>query len=181
MPLFTRQELRARAAQNLTYTRAAAVLSESAKSFSPYKTYDVFLSHSYLDAQEILGLKLTLEDQGLSIYVDWIEDPQVDRSKVTKTTAELLRVRMKSCRSLFYATSPSAENSKWMPWELGYFDGLKTRVAVVPIVEGQESTFAGREYLSLYPWIDKYGASMFVNGLSGANSYQAMRAWITAA
>lgn len=43
-----------------------------------------------------------------------------------------------------------------MPWELGYFDGIKNRVAVLQIVpaDDQGKKFAGQEYLDLYPYID---------------------------
>ena len=41
-----------------------------------------------------------------------------------------------------------------MPWELGYFDGLKGKVGVIPVTKNQEETFKGEEYLSLYPFVD---------------------------
>jgi hypothetical protein len=37
-----------------------------------------------------------------------------------------------------------------MPWELGYFDGIKNKVAVCPIAEAGES-FTKVEYLQMYP------------------------------
>jgi hypothetical protein len=43
-----------------------------------------------------------------------------------------------------------------MPWELGYFDALKGRVAIVPIAEeGEPSSdkYIGQEYLGLYSYI----------------------------
>ena len=97
-------------------------------------------------------MTLSLGEAGFSVYVDWIDDP-LDRSKVTKANAELIRTRMKSSRSLLYATSENAEGSKWMPWELGYFDGLRQKVAVCPITAS--SSFDGREYLGLYPVMEK--------------------------
>src|SRR5690348_17193476 len=48
------------------------------------KTYDIFLSHSSKDAELVEGLKLELEDKKFSVYVDWIEDPQLDRNTVNK-------------------------------------------------------------------------------------------------
>jgi hypothetical protein len=39
-----------------------------------------------------------------------------------------------------------------MPWELGYFDGMKPgHVGIVPIVASEDDTFPGQEYLGLYP------------------------------
>lgn len=118
------------------------------------KSYDIFLSHSSDDAREVAGLKLILEDYGYSVYVDWIEDPQLDRSNVSKKTAETLRYRMKQSKSLIYAFSENASSSTWMPWELGYFDGIRGLVSIMPVVESPYSTFTGNEYLELYPYVD---------------------------
>ncbi len=62
--------------------------------FNANDSFDVFLSHSSKDAEVILGIKLLLEGQGLSVYVDWIVDTQLDRTKVNAETAETLRDRM---------------------------------------------------------------------------------------
>lgn len=114
--------------------------------------FDIFLSHSYEDAEVVAGLKILIEKEGLSVYVDWIEDAQAERSKVTAATAEMLRQRMQHCRFLLFATSKVSPNSKWMPWELGYFDGLRqNRVGILPIVQSDGGLFSGQEYLGLYP------------------------------
>jgi hypothetical protein len=120
---------------------------------SPMTTnYDVFLSHSYEDAEVIAGIKVLIEKEGLSVYVDWIEDAQADRSKVTPKTADMLRERMNHCRFLLFATSKASPNSKWMPWELGYFDGMRHEgVGILPIVQTSGGSFQGQEYLGLYP------------------------------
>ncbi len=76
-----------------------------------------------------------------------------DRSKVTKRTADLLRQRMKRCKALLYASSPSAPSSLWMPWETGYFDGHLGRVAILPVFESDphDTQFRGQEYLASIP------------------------------
>lgn len=118
------------------------------------KTYDIFLSHSTKDKELVVGTKLILEDLGYSVYIDWIEDPQMSRSTVTKETAELLQKRMQNCKSLFYAFSINSGTSKWMPWECGYFDGIKNgKVAVLPISRNNDTSFKGTEYLGLYYYI----------------------------
>lgn len=125
---------------------------------SPASTqFDVFLSHSLADAEVILGVKEILEREQLTVYVDWIADPQADRSAVTPATADLLRNRMKHCRFLLYASSNASPDSKWMPWELGYFDGLRPgKVGILPIVESSLDSFRGQEYLGLYPTFEMY-------------------------
>lgn len=117
--------------------------------------FDVFLSHSILDAAIILGVKTLLEAEGLRVYVDWIEDDRLNRSRVTSATAAVLRERMRHSRSLIYATSSTASQSKWMPWELGFFDGFRPgHVAILPLVAASTSDFTGQEYLGLYPYVE---------------------------
>ena len=41
-----------------------------------------------------------------------------------------------------------------MPWELGFFDGLKGKVGVIPVTQNQEEDFKGEEYLNLYPYVE---------------------------
>ena len=138
-------------------TKAKNVISRSINEqrlFSAQeKIYDIFLSHSSNDAEIVAGLKLELEDLGLSVYIDWIEDPLLSRANVTKETALVLQERMKKCKSLVYAFSENASNSKWMPWELGYFDALKGTVAVLPISRTSKTSFQGSEYLGIYYYV----------------------------
>jgi hypothetical protein len=165
MPLFTEEQLRNRARaqvqpQSRLFSKniVKGFINEaiSAQKASTHKNYDIFLSHSTGDSEQIWGLKLELENLDYSVYIDWIDDAQLDRSNVNKDTADTLRERMKSCKSLFYAYSVNAVKSKWMPWELGYFDGLKEKAAVLPIRAsnvGNTDSYSGSEYLSLYPYI----------------------------
>ncbi len=117
--------------------------------------FDIFLSHAIRDAELILGLKLLLEAAGKTVYVDWIDDPDLDRTQVTGETAEMLRTRMRQSDSLFYAYSQHSRSSRWMPWELGYFDGFNGNVAILPIVPDVGIIdFDKEEYLQIYPKVD---------------------------
>lgn len=113
------------------------------------KTFDIFLSHSFADKAVVLQLVKELEAYGYTVYVDWIIDPKLDRTKVDKKTADLLRNRMKQCRSLLYATTENAGKSKWMPWELGFKDGHNGKAAILPVIKDED--FIGQEYLGIYP------------------------------
>jgi hypothetical protein len=156
--LFTESTIRARAQRekqrstNL-YKSNNQILNESVSSFNKFKTYDIFLSHSSKDSELILGVKATLEDMNYSVYVDWVDDPQLNRANVNEATADLLRERMDASKSLFYVTTENAESSKWMPWECGYFDGVKEKVAILPIKQYSfNNEYIGQEYLGLYPY-----------------------------
>jgi hypothetical protein len=138
------------------YARLAEAELRKSAATSPSTRFDIFLSHSYEDAQVIGGVKALLEQEGLSVYVDWLEDPQADRSRVDAKTAELLRTRMNHSAFLLYASSRSSSNSKWMPWELGYFDGTRPgHVGILPILATPKTSFTGVEYLGLYPAIER--------------------------
>jgi hypothetical protein len=135
---------------------ARQILSESARAFDSEDSYDVFLSHSYDDAEVILGVRTIMKSLGLKVYVDWIDDSALDRGKVTAKTAAVLRRRMQASSGFVYAHSPSAKDSVWMPWELGYFDSLRpAHVWILPLVETSDSEFRGQEYLGLYPALDR--------------------------
>lgn len=111
MSLIYSGQLRARAQQGQQFTKSAGRIKlEAALESHDERPFDIFLSPSKLDEEEIHGLKLMLEDYGQSAYVDWIEDPHLDREKVSKETAELLRAHMKSSRSLLCVTSAIRSN-----------------------------------------------------------------------
>ena len=152
---FTEIQIRQRALRKIGLHRHAnTVLNEEVASAKLKSSFDIFLSHSTADAEVILGVKGVLEDYGKTVYVDWLEDPQLDRSRVTPATAEVIRGRMHQCKSLVYVHSVNSGASKWMPWELGYFDGYNGAVAILPVTKNGES-FQGQEYLGIYPYIDE--------------------------
>lgn len=157
MALFSVASVRAagRRAENSAGVSARAQLRLLAKAAPPDREFDIFLSHSYLDAELVLGLKATIETMHHSVYVDWVEDDHLVRSEVSRVTAELLRQRMSKSRTLFFATSDTSASSKWMPWECGYFDGLKGKVAICPLTAEPKARndYSGQEYLGLYPYV----------------------------
>lgn len=136
-------------------------LNESRRVFSAREAskdaFDIFLSHSFLDKEEVEGLYIELTGFGFSVYVDWIVDPHLDRNNVTKATATLIRNRLRASKTLLLAISTNASMSKWMPWELGYVDGHTQKCAIMPVSRDSypASSFKGVEYLSLYPFIKK--------------------------
>ena len=155
MTNFTLSEVRAagQSESRSQYGGASEVLRQSRGLVGPF---DIFLSHSFHDAELILGVRTILQRAGKRVYVDWIDDPELDRSHVTRSTANRLRERMQQCTSLIYAATKAATTSRWMPWELGYFDGRKgpEAVAIMPLVSYQGESI-GQEYLGLYPTVER--------------------------
>lgn len=160
MAFFTKAEARTAAPRSGILQKGAGSyergLRAAVASATQWESFDVFLSHSVRDAELIVGVARLLEEQGLKVYVDWLVDPQLDRSAVTKETAALLRQRIRQSKSLIFVATDSASSSKWMPWELGYFDGFKPGcVAIMPLLDSAAEAFRGQEYLGLYPVVNK--------------------------
>ena len=171
MALFNKNKLERIAQGNRRICEALA--QESVRTYEALGTYsvtnenekyDIFLSHSSSDKVTVGGLASHLQaTYNLSVYVDWIDDPGLDRSNVTKETAKILKLRMSNSACLFYVTSENAPKSKWMPWELGIMDALTGKVAICPLSKKDttEDSFNGQEYLGLYPYVDEY-TSMYL-------------------
>jgi hypothetical protein len=149
------------------------------------RRYDVFLSHSYLDRDTIVRIYFILtEVWNLRVFVDWIELPNLDRDNITPITAGLIREAMKVSDTLVYAFSVNSENSRWMPWELGYSDATHGKVAVLPITKRPESgeKFRGSEFLGIYPYITVgrnvlYLFDAFVNDPVDPRKYSSFLSW----
>jgi hypothetical protein len=158
MAFYTKSEARiaANLKKNVRTISAESILDSVNKSAKTTDSFDVFLSHSSKDADLVLGVMALLEDQGLKVYVDWHSDPQMKRENVTSETAELLRTRMKQSRSLVYLATENSSSSKWMPWELGYFDAFSSgSVAILPLLDTANDSFKGQEYHGIYPLVNK--------------------------
>ncbi|WP_170921101.1 toll-Interleukin receptor [Enhydrobacter aerosaccus] len=159
------------------------MLSEETAAVRETDRFDIFLSHCVADADVILGVKTLLEEAGNNVYVDWIVDSQLERSRVTPATADVLRSRMRQSESLFFATSTSSPDSKWMPWELGYFDGLRQgRIAILPLVATEGAAFLGQEYLGLYPKVERLErrngrSDVFVTKGAGTQTFMELSAF----
>lgn len=155
------------------------LLSESHQS---HTSFDIFLSHSYLDKKQVEGIYIELTGKGFSVYVDWIIDPHLSRENVTRETAELIRNRMKASKTLLLAISTNASLSKWIPWELGFVDGKTSKCAIFPVVQGSSSpsTFNRSEYLLLYPYIKKarVGISEDIYTTESAYSFVSFDNWV---
>ncbi|TNC11690.1 hypothetical protein FF100_18820 [Methylobacterium terricola] len=155
MPLLTEAEVVAEARRTILDRRETAreILVEAK---APEDTFDVFLSHSSHEPERIiLGIKSFLEKDGLSVYVDKYTDPQISPDKVTVATAELLRHRLNSSSSLIYIYSSHSQLSRWMPWELGFMDGLGRKVGVAPVLKVRRNAFVGEDFLGLYPYLSR--------------------------
>ena len=114
--------------------------------------YDVFLSHRFRDREAVDALHHQIEnDLGYTAYVDWKDDPGLDRTRVDRATAERFRQVMRYCRCLLFYARPQVDESTWMPWEIGFFDGRQgARRIAVYADDPKEFSSGPQEYLDLY-------------------------------
>jgi hypothetical protein len=149
---FTKAELRERA-RSTGRVDFANVLKEDVVLAKAKHGFDIFLCHAKADADIVLGAKKLLEDSGKTVYVDWLED-KVDHGKITRESAEQLRKRMRECNALIFLATQNAPASVWMPWELGYFDGMGRNIAIFPVLDNAGEAFADHQFLQLYPKVN---------------------------
>lgn len=116
--------------------------------------YDVFISYSWNDRSYADKIVQLLEKCGYTVYIDY-NDKRLDRNNVSEDTAKRIISEMKKCKGLLYLYSPSSSVSKWCPWEVGVFSGMKSfRCANLPLVQNKSDDFKKQEYLEIYPYID---------------------------
>lgn len=127
-----------------------------ALNFSTRDRFDLFISHSYLNRNQVATLVELFKEAGYSVYVDWINDNNsLNRNYVTTDTALKIRKRVTQCNGMAYVATSEASNSKWCPWELGLGDGLLNhKVCILPILRIETNHFKGQEYLGLYNYIE---------------------------
>ena len=126
----------------------------------PQTHYDIFLSHASNDQEIILGIYDILSDNGFDVFVDWIEAPHTDRSQVTVENAEFIRQSMSKSASMLVADSRNAEESKWICWEVGSFDGYGP-IGIVRLSDNPPQA-SGREFLELYPQVSIDNTSQLI-------------------
>ena len=154
------------------------------RAFDSNITYDLFISHSYKDKDLINALYYIFESCGYTVFIDWKNDELKDRDSVTKEVANKLKQYMKNCRGLLYVATNNSTDSKWCPWELGFVDGLKDRVAILPILNNDVNEYRGQEYLGIYPYVvyaktQKTNKDQFcVHDSDNSKNYSVLKDWL---
>ena len=180
MPLLTYKDLK-------TYENSKKIVADAMyHPASSDKRFDIFLSHSHIDATLALRVKYKLESYGFSVYVDWLDDPQFDQRAINRKTAERLQMRMRQCKSLAFLDTEGARLSKWTPWEVGFMDSYTKHVFIIPIREEiiLAQDYKGQEFFSLYPFLDEEKernsdrSTLWINSPLDFNYYSNLRKWL---
>ena len=124
------------------------------------RNFDIFLSHSaHSDKAKMESIKLAkqLENRtSETVYIDWRDDPELDRSNVTSSNAKVIRNRILGSRRLIYAVTPDSIDSRWCQWELGVADGAEIECLIFPYSLSKNVVLpedAMIEFLEIYPYI----------------------------
>ena len=98
---------------------------------SIHTRYDVFLSHSSYDTQQLLSLKQKLNAEGLVVYIDWVNDKvMMDRKNQNEDTWTVLKLRMEESEKMLFVMTDNSLRSAWTPKEIDYFKSLGKKVVV---------------------------------------------------
>ena len=96
-----------------------------------YQEYDVFLSHSSLDVNELLQLKVLLNQQGKTVYIDWVNDRvMLNRQNQNQDTWKALELRMDQSKMLLYVMTDNSIKSPYTEREVMYFKNAFKSVKV---------------------------------------------------
>lgn len=96
------------------------------------KEYDFFISHSSMDYKAVQILIRELNKNGKDVYCDWINDiDYLKRNLVGGATKAVIEKRLEQSKSLLFVKSENSELSKWVKYELNYFDLLNKKIYVI--------------------------------------------------
>ena len=107
-----------------------------------HRRYDVFLSHSSYDTKQLLKLKQQLNEKGLVIYIDWVNDSvMMDRKNQNEDTWNVLKMRMDESEKMLFVMTDNSLRSEWTPKEIDYFRSLNREIIVYQPEEITEKPF----------------------------------------
>lgn len=140
--------LRSAATRSRHYTTASN--SQSARALG-YRT--AFLCHSHQDRTLVLGLLQLFREQGLNLYVDWMDSEMP--ATTNGDTARKIKNKIVEADLFLFLATPNSLASRWCPWEIGYADGKKRHESIFVIPTTEHGTNYGNEYVDIYRRIDE--------------------------
>lgn len=112
----------------------------------------VLLSHKHEEVRFILKIKEFFNVEGIDIKIDWL-DPDMPQVTDKETTYKIRQYIMNWDKFILIA-SENSKKSLWIPWELGFADGVKglIDIAILPITYN-ENKWKDREYYNIYNFL----------------------------
>lgn len=118
-----------------------------ANSIQNKKTYDIFISHCFLDSDLVLKLKSHLNEHNLTVYCDWTSDNDfLKRSLAGKYTEIVLKKRIEQSNVVLFLKTDNSMNyngkilSKWVEMEMEFAKKITKPVCCLNL-NGGESPF----------------------------------------
>lgn len=100
-----------------------------------FKTYDVFISHSYKDNTLVTKLKNELNRYGLHIYCDWTSDNDfLKRDLASDFTKQVLKYRLECSDIILFLQTENSINqdlkfpSEWVQMEIEHANFLQKKI-----------------------------------------------------
>lgn len=116
-----------------------------------YKT--AFLCHSHQDRNVVLGLLQIFREEGLHLYVDWMDSEMP--ATTNGDTARKIKEKIADADLFLFLATPNSLASRWCPWEIGYADGMKRHESIFVIPTTEHGKNYGNEYVDIYRRIDE--------------------------
>lgn len=140
---------------NYKHNQSLIRLAESKSATKAAARVKVFLSHSHQDRALVEGARRFLEIHGSDIYVDWQDGEMPEQT--SRETATRLKNKIKDLKKVVLLASENSKESKWVPWELGYGEGVNglSSVAILAVLPDNVELLKGTEYVSAYPFIEE--------------------------
>lgn len=98
-----------------------------ADSIQNKKSYDIFISHSFLDLNLVLNLKNNLNEHNLTVYCDWTSDDDfLKRSLASEYTEIVLKKRIEQSNVVLFLKTNNSMScngeilSKWVEMEINF-------------------------------------------------------------
>ena len=110
-----------------------------------YQKFDIFLSHSSRDEEELLRIKSILNKQGYTVYIDWVNDREMlNRKNQDENTWNALYLRMDQSLRLLYVMTDNCINSVCTQREVEYF---RAKNKVVYVYQAKTTSLPKPDYL----------------------------------
>ena len=91
---------------------------------------------------QLLKLKQLLNEKGLVVYIDWVNDSvMMNRKNQNEDTWNVLKMRMDESEKMLFVMTDNSLRSEWTPKEIEYFMSLKREIVVFQPEEIMEKPF----------------------------------------
>ncbi len=118
------------------------------QNFENIKQFDIFMSHSSNNKEQIHDLMKKFNQDDFVCYIDWVEDrDELKRELSCSETAEVIERRILQSKVFIYVLTIEGLASTWCAWELGIAHAMKKPIAILKL----DNLDKYPEYIDIYP------------------------------